>query len=1006
MIPSFLIGSGEDEAMTTEPTDTGILREIGPYRWEIPQGYKPGMRVPGRVYSSREMLHAIARDQVLDQVANVATLPGIVGASLAMPDIHWGYGFPVGGVAAMRVMDGVISPGGIGYDINCLPGSSRILHEFGYHRPIADFARRWPVERIKCLDRDDRIRDTAIVGYLEKPWTADELLKLTSETGREIRATAEHPLLTPDWMVPLGSIEIGDRVSVYPFEGVPYEEPEGDVLVTEVHIAAAYPGPATGLTQTIRALHDRGLLPLRMDHPKLPYLIKLMGFIQGDGSLTFLRGGGALVAFYGVPVDLEDIRQDVLELGFVPSRIYQRTRSHRIDSRYRGLDFRCTESSVHCGSMARAVLLHCLGVVAGNKTKQAYGLPSWLNRAPSWMKRLYLAALFGAELSSPQAVSGHFRNLVSPVLSQNKAEAVVEDGRRYLTEIQGWLGQFGVESSLLRSSSREEHVGRNGNVSLRLRLQVSGTPENLVRLWSRIGFEYNRRKQYLANVATHYLRLKMLALEERRMSIELARELHMAGAGVEAIVASVGSPYVSARFVERSLWETRKTGARVGSVFPDFPSFLEECRTACGQSGRVWDRVVRIEPVPLTCPVHDFTVRDSNHNFIADGVVVSNCGVRLLATDLNAGEIKPRIHDLADVLYKTVPAGVGGSTQVRVRSRNDFEQVLREGAQWAVKAGYGFQHDLERIEESGRLRGADPGVISDRARDRGMKQIGSLGSGNHFMEVQRVDELYDDATAEAFGLWKGQVVIFIHTGSRGFGHQVCTDSLHDMAGASKRYGIELPDRQLACAPIRSDEGQGYLSAMACAANFAWANRQCLTHWARQAMAKVFGQQPEAIRLVYDVSHNIAKFESYEVDGESLELCVHRKGATRAFPSGHPDLSPSVRSHGQPVFIPGDMGRYSYVAVGTEEAIRESFGSTCHGAGRMQSRGAAKRALAGVDIASELKKQGIIVRAQNPKLLAEEASEAYKDVADVVDVVEGAGISRKVARMRPLAVIKG
>jgi len=398
---------------------------------------------------------------------------------------------------------------------------------------------------------------------------------------------------------------------------------------------------------------------------------------------------------------------------------------------------------------------------------------------------------------------------------------------------------------------------------------------------------------------------------------------------------------------------------------------------------------------------------------VTDGVISPggigydiSCGVRLLATNLDAGEIGPRIHDLADVLYKTVPAGVGGSTQVKVRSRGDFDRVLREGARWAVQAGYGFQNDLEYIEESGRLQGADPGVISDRARERGTKQIGSLGSGNHFLEVQRVDEIFDPATAEAFGLWKGQVVIFIHTGSRGFGHQVCTDSLHDMAGAIKRYGIEVPDRQLDCAPIRSEEGTTYLAAMACAANFAWANRQCLTHWARGAMHRVFGLRPEEVRLVYDVSHNIAKFERYEVDGEPTEVCVHRKGATRAFPAGHPALSPAVRSHGQPVLIPGDMGRYSYVAVGTEGAMRETFGSTCHGAGRRQSRGAAKRALAGVDIAAEMKKQGIIVRAQNPKLLAEEASEAYKDVAEVVEVVQQAGISRTVARLRPLAVIKG
>jgi tRNA-splicing ligase RtcB (3'-phosphate/5'-hydroxy nucleic acid ligase) len=383
-----------------------------------------------------------------------------------------------------------------------------------------------------------------------------------------------------------------------------------------------------------------------------------------------------------------------------------------------------------------------------------------------------------------------------------------------------------------------------------------------------------------------------------------------------------------------------------------------------------------------------------------------NCGVRLLATDLRAGEIMSRLERLADVLATSVPAGMGGASHVKLKNRSDLDRVLREGAAWAIAAGYGRPEDLERIEEGGRLAGADPEVISPRARERGMKQVGSLGSGNHFLEIQRVDEVFDAETAKAFGLFERQVVIFIHTGSRGFGHQVCTDSLHAMSHAGKTYGIELPDRQLACAPISSPEGQTYLAAMACAANFAWANRQCITHWAREAMASVFGEAGEDVRIVYDVSHNIAKFEEYDVEGDRMELCVHRKGATRAFPAGHPALAPSVREHGQPVLIPGDMGRYSYVAVGTEEALRQSFGSTCHGAGRVRSRSSARKLLEGVDVRAELKRRGIIVRVRDPKLLAEEASEAYKDVANVIDVVDAAGISRKVARMRPLAVIKG
>lgn len=407
-------------------------------------------------------------------------------------------------------------------------------------------------------------------------------------------------------------------------------------------------------------------------------------------------------------------------------------------------------------------------------------------------------------------------------------------------------------------------------------------------------------------------------------------------------------------------------------------------------------------------PVGGVAAMQANDGVISPGGIGYdiNCGVRLLATTMVATDIASRLDELANTLYSSVPTGTGSGSHVKLKAARDLNDVLRDGAHWAVEAGYGYTDDLERIEEGGRLYGAEPETISQRARDRGRQQVGSLGSGNHFLEVQEVEQIYDERTAEAFGLRLRQVVIFIHTGSRGFGHQVCSDALHALSGAASRYGIDLPDRQLACAPVRSDEGAHYLAAMACAANFAWANRQCITHWARQALARVCRVPAESVRLVYDVSHNIAKFEHYEIDGKRMEVCVHRKGATRAFPPGHPDLSPSVRPWGQPVLVPGDMGRYSYVAVGTEDALRESFGSTCHGAGRLRSRGAARRLLEGVDVRAQLKKQGIIVRAQNPKLLAEEASEAYKDVAEVIDVVERAGISRKVARMRPLAVIKG
>jgi tRNA-splicing ligase RtcB len=385
-----------------------------------------------------------------------------------------------------------------------------------------------------------------------------------------------------------------------------------------------------------------------------------------------------------------------------------------------------------------------------------------------------------------------------------------------------------------------------------------------------------------------------------------------------------------------------------------------------------------------------------------------NCGVRVVRTNLREEDVQPHVSALVNQMFRDVPAGVGGSGLVRVNMQ-EIDRVLVEGARWAVEKGYGWPQDLECIEGGGALPGADPTKVSKRAKERGLPQIGTLGSGNHFLEVQVVDELFDAEAARVMGIDAvGQIVVFIHSGSRGLGHQTCQDYLEVMEAAADKYRISLPDKQLACAPLSSSEGRSYLAAMTAAANFAFANRQLIAHWVRQAFGRVLGRKPEELgmNVVYDVAHNIAKMERHKVDGKEMSLCIHRKGATRAFPAGHPDIPAKYRSIGQPVMVPGDMGRYSFMCVGTEQAMAETWGSTCHGAGRMLSRGAAKRHLAGVNIAERLAEKGIMVRTQNKAALAEEASEAYKDVAQVVDVLHDAGISRKVARMRPLGVVKG
>jgi tRNA-splicing ligase RtcB len=400
---------------------------------------------------------------------------------------------------------------------------------------------------------------------------------------------------------------------------------------------------------------------------------------------------------------------------------------------------------------------------------------------------------------------------------------------------------------------------------------------------------------------------------------------------------------------------------------------------------------------------------------VSDGVVSPggvgfdiNCGVRLLRTNLSGEEVRPRVQKLADALYSAVPSGLGSKGRIKLNFR-EMDAVLVKGSRWAVSSGYGRKEDLLTTEENGEMSGTDPGRVSSRAKERGIPQLGTLGSGNHFLEVALVDEIYEPDTAAVMGLDRlGQVVVYIHCGSRGLGHQVADDYIKEMLRAMQKYGIEVPDRQLASAPVSSPEGQAYLAAMRCAANYAWANRQCITHWVREAFCDVLGkcEADAGLELVYDVTHNIAKIEEHEVNGEKVRLCVHRKGATRAFPPGHPTVPPQYARVGQPILIPGDMGRVSYVLVGTERAMRETWGSTCHGAGRIKSRAAAKRQLQGREVLTALEARGIAVRAGSLSGLAEEASESYKDVNDVVNVVHGAGISRKVARTRPIVVIKG
>lgn len=409
-------------------------------------------------------------------------------------------------------------------------------------------------------------------------------------------------------------------------------------------------------------------------------------------------------------------------------------------------------------------------------------------------------------------------------------------------------------------------------------------------------------------------------------------------------------------------------------------------------------------------PIGGVAATDLNDGVVSPGGVGYdiNCGVRLAYTSLEYKAIEKRIPKLVENLFKNIPTGVGASGAIKKVSSKDMKKILRDGAFWAIENGFGNQEDTYYTEESGKLKNADPDAVSERAIERGLDQAGTLGSGNHFLEVDVVENIYDEATARAFGLFKGQIVVLVHTGSRGLGYQVCDDYLKTLLKAENKYGFSLPDRQLACAPVKSQEGQDYLGAMQAAANFAWNNRQIIMHLAKKSFMETFNMSESELGFnhIYDVCHNIAKIEEHDIDGKMKKVCVHRKGATRAFAPGSQLIPAKYKDYGQPVLIPGDMGRYSFVAVGTKKAMEETFGSSCHGAGRMQSRHQALKSAKGRNIINELSKKGITVHAKEHKTIAEEMPEAYKDVSNVVNVMHNSGITLKVAKIRPVGVIKG
>ncbi|MFH1236066.1 MAG: RtcB family protein, partial [Parcubacteria group bacterium] len=662
------------------------LERITDYSWRIPK--HGAMRVDGIVYASRKMLDAIRLDESLQQVANVATLPGIVGASLAMPDIHWGYGFPIGGVAAFDERSGVVSPGGVGYDVNCLPNYSMISDGYGCKRPIESFECLAVKPDVKCLADGHEMVSVSIGRFLKRK-VNEQLIRLTTDSGRILDVTAEHPILTPQGMKSAGNLTQGEKVAVSHFEGVLFSEPSEEIIVDEKDIVQALhilgkEGAGNSVPQILKFVRSINLLPLRFNSHQLPHLLRVIGYLFGDGTLYMDTSRSRLrAAFYGDREDLETLRESVRSIGFTPSRIYSRNRRHSIRTAYDSYSFERCEEHFYVGSSAFGVLMSVLGVPVGKRVSEFYGVPKWIRRAPLWQKRIFLAALFGAELSTPSTLTGHDYNFYCPILDMNKRKEVVRNGKMFLDQLSAMLSEFDIETKAI--SIRKEFTNKNGDESYRLRLILSNKSKNLINLYERIGYECNRHRQARASYAVAYLKFKERHLVLRE---KLADDIHayarMTGTNGSAVHAVFDQCAPNHHFVSRSI-KGRSSRVRVGDGFQTFREFVDGCTDGLGDSGCVWEPIISVDKEPYDGYVYDFTVNHPSHNFVADGVVVSNCGVRLLTTNLMASEVKDKMRQIVHQLFRDIPTGVGAHHKDFKLSPDDEHQVLKKGARWAVE---------------------------------------------------------------------------------------------------------------------------------------------------------------------------------------------------------------------------------------------------------------------------------------------------------------------------------
>ncbi len=976
------------------------LKRVGDAAYEITKDEKLGMNVPVRLYANKYILEHIQRDRTLMQAVNASMLPSIVGSMLVMPDGHEGYGFPVGGVAAFDADNGIVSPGAIGFDINCLHPDTRVYRDDGTYVRIANIT----YHTLSIFDKSKRARASARPLLFMKKRFTGELFEISTRLGKKISVTGDHPLMTQRGMVNASDIREKDKILVNGYEGIEYTEPCTAAIIGEEGINRAMDqlgvsNSGNARSQVINFLKSHNLLDIKYDSDKLPILLKLFGMVMGDGTIPYGNGGILPIQIYGKREDLEIIKKDIETLG-LSCNIYHRSRKHTINTQYGVSRFDFEEYSLHISSKAFSILMYALGCPAGSKSETAYRIPVWLMNSEPWQKRLFLAAYFGAELSTPR--SNNNQNICELSFSVNKLESLSENALQFMSDIRSMLSSLGVNTSEPAWVYGYRYAGKRG-ATIWLRLSILSNTENMERFLSRVGYTYNAEKERLASLYAlyiNYLKGERRSLSEARSKIAMLQEAKVKASDIIARFSSKG---ISSSFVEHTLW------GRVGKPRVYDAVGFEEFRNVneAGQSGFIYDDIISIEKRAYNGDVFDISMDDENHDFIANSIVVSNCGVRLVKTNMEEKDIRPKLNRLMDSLFKNVPSGVGSKINLGF-TEEDLERVATEGVEYIIGKGYGWKDDIDRTEENGHIAGANPDKVSKMAKSRGRQQLGTLGAGNHFLEVQRVERIFDERLANAYGLKENQVVVMLHSGSRGYGHQVCSDYLDTLATYQSKNGIKLPDPELAYAYLDSKEAQDYLGAMRSAVNFAFANRQIMMSSIRRSFEEVFAKSADSMgmELLYDVAHNIAKLEEHSIEGKKKILMVHRKGATRAFAPGRQEVPKVYRAYGQPVIIPGSMGTASYILAGREEAMTETFGSSCHGSGRLMSRHQAIRDIPMSQTLGELERKHIEVRVRSKKLISEEAMEAYKNVDDVVATISEAKISNIVARLVPIGVAKG